>query len=73
MNNNQRVARALAAATDTVALEIGIGILDRVPVMFQEQFPNRKAIVIADKFTWEAAGKAVNAYLIAAGVTCEDP
>ncbi len=73
MNNNQRVARALAVATDTVALEIGIEILDRVPTMFQEQFPNKKAIVIADKFTWEAAGKAVNAYLIAAGVTCEEP
>ena len=73
MNNNQRVARALAAATDTVALEIGVDILDRVPVMFKEQFPGRKAVVVADKNTWPAAGEAINSYLKQSDVECEEP
>lgn len=73
MNNNQRVARALAAATDTVALEIGVDILDRVPVMFKEQFPGKKAVVIADKNTWPAAGEAIQNYLMQSDVECEEP
>lgn len=73
MNNNQRVARALTAATDTVALEIGIDILDKVPVMFKEHFPGRKAMVVADKYTWQAAGEAVQAYLQQSDIECEEP
>ena len=46
MNNNQLVAKALAAATDTVAMEIGIDILDKVPVMFKEQFPEKRALIV---------------------------
>lgn len=42
MSNSQRVAAALAAATDTVAMEIGIGILDRLPHIFAEAFPNKR-------------------------------
>ena len=73
MNNNQRVARALSAATDTVALEIGIDILDKVPVMFKEHFPGRKAMVVADKYTWQAAGEAIQAYLQQSDIECEEP
>ena len=73
MNSNQSVAKALAAATDTAALEIGIDILDRVPVIFKEQFPGAKAVVVADENTWAAAGEAVDAYLRQASVECEKP
>ncbi len=58
MNNNKRIADALAAATDTAALEIGTDILDRVPSMFAEQFPDKRALVVADENTWRAAGEA---------------
>ena len=51
MSNSQRVAAALAAATDTVAMEIGIGILDRLPHIFAEAFPNKKALDVADDNT----------------------
>ena len=73
MSNNQLVARALAAATDTAAMEIGIDILDRVPSMFKEQFPEKRAIIVADENTWRVAGEAVYAHLQAAGVECDEP
>lgn len=73
MNNNQRIADALAAATDTEALEIGVDILDRVPVMFAGQFPGKRALVVADDNTWRAAGEAVSAHLSAAGIGCDEP
>ena len=73
MNQNPTIAKALAAATDTAALEIGVGILDRVPSMFREQFGSARALIVADKNTWRAAGEAVYAYLQQAGVECDEP
>ena len=73
MNNNQRVAKALAAATETAAMEIGVDILNRVPVMFKEQFSGKRALIVADENTWRAAGEAVYAYLQQEGVECEEP
>ena len=73
MNNNQRIANALAAATETAALEIGIDILERVPVMFKEQFPDKKALLVADDNTWKATGREVYAYMQQAGIECEEP
>lgn len=73
MNQNQLVSAALAAATDTAAMEIGVDILDRAPQMFKEQFPDQKALIVADENTWRAAGEAVYGYLQSAGVECEEP
>ena len=73
MSQNQQIAKALAAATDTAALEIGIDILDRVPAMFKEQFPEKRALIVADENTWRAAGEAVYGYLQSAGGECEEP
>ena len=73
MSNNQLVARALAAATDTAAMEIGTDILDRVPSIFKEQFPEKRALIVADENTWRVAGEAVYAHLQAAGVECDEP
>ena len=73
MNQNPTIAKALAAATDTAALEIGVGILDRVPSMFREQFGSARALIVADKNTWRAAGEAVYTYLQQAGVECDEP
>ncbi len=73
MKNNQRAADALDAATDTAAMEIGIGILDRLPQMFTDVFPQKRALVVADDNTWLAAGSAVYGYLAAAGIACDEP
>ena len=51
MSQNQQIAKALAAATDTAALEIGVDILDRVPVMFKEQFPEGVGLFCGDQTT----------------------
>ena len=73
MSKNPQIAAALAAATDTSAMEIGIDILDRVPQMFVEQFSAKRALIVADENTWRAAGEAVYGYLQSAGVECEEP
>lgn len=73
MSKNPQIAAALAAATDTSAMEIGIDILDHVPQMFVEQFPAKRALIVADENTWRAAGEAVYGYLQSAGVECEEP
>ncbi|MDR2148684.1 MAG: sn-glycerol-1-phosphate dehydrogenase [Tannerella sp.] len=51
---------------------IGSGVLRHVPEMFREQFPGRKAIVVADGNTWRAAGKDVFELLENAGVRQEN-
>lgn len=50
---------ALAAASETKDLRIGWNILDQVVDLFLEQFPNRKAVIIADTITYGVAGKDV--------------
>lgn len=62
------VSEALAAARETRRLEIGRGILARVPALFAELCPGREAILIADPRTFAAAGKAVQTAFDAVGV-----
>src|SRR4051812_16300412 len=64
---NDRIARALAAARETRCLEIGTGLLARVPEIFRSQFGDRPAAVVADGNTYAAAGRAVQAAFEAAG------
>ncbi|MDR0667863.1 MAG: sn-glycerol-1-phosphate dehydrogenase [Prevotellaceae bacterium] len=66
------VAQALAAARDTKALRIGRGALQEVAGLFAEQFPGRKAIVVADANTFRVAGAQVVERLNAAGVAQDE-
>ena len=68
MNSQERIAAALKVATDTRAFELGQGILGKTPILFKQYFPGSKALVVADKNTWKAAGEAVFASLDSAGV-----
>lgn len=54
-------------------MEIGIGILDRIPRLFAEVFPQKRAIIVADDNTWRAAGQAAYAHMTAAGIDCDEP
>ena len=54
-----RVEDALKAANETCALRIGREVLNEVAVMFKEQFPGKRAVVVADETTWDVAGKKV--------------
>ena len=67
------VEAALKAATETRFLEIGEGILARVPEIFRQQFGNKPAMVVADTNTLAAAGQAVLQAFRAAGHPCREP
>jgi len=71
MTSEERIAAALKVATDTKAFELGQGILGRVPALFNDYFPGRKAVLVADKNTWRVAGAEVFEALQAAGVPTE--
>lgn len=70
MTARERIDNALKVATDTKVFEMGNGILDRVPEIFQQQFPDRTALIIADENTWRVAGGKVFNYMRSAGVPC---
>lgn len=63
-----KVESALQRTTDTKRLIIGSGVVSRTAEMFMELFPGRTAVIVADRNTWDVAGKAVQASLDAAGV-----
>ena len=69
----RKVEFALQSARETCALQMGINILNRFPVLFAEQFPAKKAIIIADRNTYKAAGKAASECLRSAGILQEEP
>ena len=63
------IRRALAAARETRALEIGPGALAGIPRVFREQFgESAVAAIVADVNTFEAAGREVQAAFDRAGV-----
>ena len=71
MDSKERIAAALKVATDTKVFEMGEGILGRVPEVFKELFPGRKAVVVADINTWPACGEEVFSRMTAAGIPTE--
>ena len=68
MTTKERIAKALAVATDTKVFEMESNILYLAPSIFKEQFGDAKAIVIADKNTWRVAGEEVYKHLVDAGI-----
>ena len=68
-----KVERALERTTDTKDMIIGAGVISRTAEMFEKLFPGHKAVIVADRNTWEVAGKTVAASLENAGVAQERP
>lgn len=54
-----RVEQALKAANETRALRVGNGTLKEVAGLFKEQFPGKKAVIVADTTTYRIAGEKV--------------
>jgi glycerol-1-phosphate dehydrogenase [NAD(P)+] len=73
MYNSPLLAEAVSSARDTRALEIGAGILERVPKLFREQFPAREAILVTDANTLAVAGAAIQQAFRAAAHPCHEP
>jgi glycerol-1-phosphate dehydrogenase [NAD(P)+] len=68
-----RIEDALKAASETRALKIGSGILSEVAQLFNEQFPGKKAVIVADTITFEVAGQSVYNILKSAGIDQIEP
>jgi len=64
---------ALAAARETKALVIERGCVGKVAALFKQQFPGRRAVVVADQNTLAAAGQIVRAALAAESVPQLEP
>ncbi len=71
MTSKERIAAALKVATDTKAFELGQGILGHVPALFNDFFPGRKALLVADRNTWRVAGVEVFEAMKDAGIPTE--
>jgi glycerol-1-phosphate dehydrogenase [NAD(P)+] len=67
------LAEALASARETRVLRLGRGVRTGTAGVFREQFPGRRAVLVADAITFELAGARLQADLAAAGVTCLAP
>ncbi len=65
------LADALGSARETRALLLGPGVLGETGRVFREQFPGRRAVVVADPQTRTIAADAVAAALAAAGIATE--
>ena len=68
LNKMSRVDEALKAANETKALRMGKGNLNEVGELFKEQFPGKKAVVVADTTTYAIAGERVEQELRNAAV-----
>lgn len=68
-----RITQALEAADETKALRIGSGLLTETPGLFREQFPGRKAGIVADSTTWQVAGEYVARLFRQAGIAQTEP
>lgn len=64
----KQIEEALRLADDTKVFLVESGALKKVPETFEKCFAGRKALVVADKNTWKAAGERVTEYLKDAGM-----
>ena len=62
------IEMALKKASDTKALEIGVGAMKKTAEMFSKLFQGAKATVVADKNTYKAAGEYVEKILKDSGI-----
>ena len=67
------IEQALRRTTDTKALVLENGAMEKTPRMFCELFPGKKGVVVADTRTYAVAGGLVDRLLEEAGLKAADP
>ncbi len=67
------IAKILAKASDTKALAICQGAGKHVAEMFNELFPRKTAVIVADNNTYKIAGKEIYQVLESAGIPLAEP
>lgn len=68
MTTGDLIAGAVAKSATVAEVLVGRGVLAQAGALFRRQFGDGPACIIADDNTWAAAGAAVEASLVAAGV-----
>ncbi len=69
-----RIKRALERTTDTKAILIGKGAINKTAELFRQLFPDGKCVlVIADTNTWRVAGEMVHHVISEAGIPQDEP
>ena len=68
-----KIEKALQRTTDTKYCLLGSGVLKDSAELFTQAFPGEKAIIVADKNTWKAAGEQVSLSLKELGIPQEQP
>lgn len=63
----------LKRASDTKALEIGSGVIEKTPEMFSSLFPGRRPLIVADTNTWRVAGERLFSLFEKTGLSPENP
>jgi len=73
--NDDLIARGVAAASDTSVVQVGRGVVADTGTILRDSLfaDGRDALVVADDRTWQAAGRAVQESLRAAGIRVHDP
>lgn len=59
MNSQERIAKALAVASDTNVFEMGKGDYIKAREVFKRCFPGRKAVILSATHTWAIIGEKV--------------
>jgi len=73
LENSINIENALERTTDTKALIIGVGAMNRTPEMFSQLFPGKTAVIVADENTWDIAAEEVEGYMRDAGIMLAEP
>lgn len=73
VDSRRRIAAALKTADTTRTLHMGPGLLSRIPDFFQQSFGDQPAVIVADRNTFDAAGRAVQEYLHSSPTAVLDP
>ncbi len=73
MDSRRRIAAALKTADTTRNLHMGSGLLSSISDFFQQSFGDQPAVIVADKNTYDAAGRAVQEHLHSSPTTVLDP
>ena len=68
-----KVEEALKSAKETKALWVGPGVISRIAELFSEQFPGKRAVIIADNNTYRVAGQYVQEFFTKAGIEQVSP
>lgn len=68
MTREERIRLALSIATDTKEFVMGSGASAQAPALFKTYFPDKKALIVTDSYTWQVLGEKVSGLFCGEGI-----